>query len=468
MDNKVSPTQLGNAKLIFEQLVAVKRKMMLYPEKHPELMAAFKRLVEHLTRYLEERPELTFAMHESDLFIEHELLVKESMTYKQFIHECETINLGGITFKKNINQTDLEKLIDNMCIDQKTLENEGGIEKRLSASGVTSITVSSASKVQAEKEDDKSKEDKQASKEVYNSAVHAITDIMNSAKLGQSVNVIKAEKTVNTLIEAIFGKRLNILGLTAIKSYDETTFFHSVNTCILGISLGGDLSLPHDKLSVLGTAALLHDIGKVNIPQSITNKPGSLSLEEFEIMKRHTAEGAEILSKMPGMHKLSMIVAYEHHAGYDLKGYPKLTNKQRPHLFSRIVQVCDSYDAGTSIRPFKNGRLPDQILAEMIRQSGQAFDPVIMKMFVQTLSIYPVGSLVLLDSGEIAVVIKSNPKDLARPDVKIAQDEDGNTVEPEKAKIVNLSEKTKKKTFKLSIINVIDPWELGIDVVQFF
>ncbi|MCL4539925.1 MAG: HD-GYP domain-containing protein [Bacteroidetes bacterium] len=466
MEQRLTPTELGHAKLIFEQLVAVKRKTMLYPPQHPELIDAFQRLTEHLGKFLEKRPELTIAMHEADLFIGSELMMKESVTYKQFIRECEDIDVGGITFLKGLGQDELEAFVDCLCMDRRTLENEGGVAERLKTNKVIHVVVASSSQA-AEKDDDDVEH--HAAKEVYNSAVTAVTDIMNSVKVGQSVNVIKAEKTVNTLIDAIFGQQLNILGLTAIKSYDETTFYHSVNTCILSISLGGNLSLAHDKLAILGTAALLHDIGKVNVPVEITTKPGPLTSEEFEVMKRHTSEGAEILSDMRGMHRLSMIVAFEHHAGYDLRGYPKLNDKQRPHLFSRIVQVCDSYDAGTSFRPFKGGKLPDQVLAEMIRQSGQAFDPVIMKAFVQTLSIYPVGSLVLLDSGDVAVVIKSNPKDLARPSVKVAIDEGGVKADPKDAKVLDLVQRVGKgKPFKRSVIKVVDPWELGIDVVQFF
>ncbi len=466
MEQRLTPTELGHARLIFEQLVAVKRKTMLYPSQHPELVDAFQRLTDHISKFLENRSELTIAMHEADLFIESELMMKESVTYKQFIRECESIDVGGITVVRGVQLKEVQAFVDTLCMDRRTLENEGGVAERLKSHNVKHVIVTASSKSVEKDEEEK---DHHAGKEVYNSAVTAVTEIMNSVKVGQSVNVIKAEKTVNALIDAIFSQQLNILGLTAIKSYDETTFYHSVNTCILSISLGGNLSLAQDKLSILGTAALLHDIGKVNVPVAITTKPGPLTQDEFEVMKRHTTEGAEILSDMRGMHRLSMIVAFEHHAGYDLKGYPQLNDKERPHLFSRIVQVCDSYDAGTSYRPFKGGKLPDQVLAEMIRQSGQAFDPVIMKAFVQTLSIFPVGSLVLLDTGEVAVVIKSNPKDLARPSVKVAIAENGSKVDPKDATVLDLVQRVGKgKPFKRSVIKVVDPWELGIDIVQFF
>ncbi len=468
MAQTLNTTQIEKAKIVFEQLVAVKRKMLLYPPQHPELTDGLKRLSGSLDTLLKEIGEITYVMHDDDLFIESELLIRESITYQQFVRECESMDVGAITFRASVDEQEIEALVDALCTDRQTLENEGGIETRLAHRDVKHIAISMASKEVIREEDKDNKETKE-SKEVYNSAVTAIKDIMRSAKIGQSVNLNKVEKLVGGLTDALFKDHLNLLGLTVIKSYDETTFYHSVNTCILCLSLGNNLSLDHEKLSVLGAAALLHDIGKVNIPKELTTKPLPLTPEEFEIMKRHPIEGAEILSQMPGMHKLSMVVAYEHHVGYDLSGYPKLTNKDRPHLFSRIVQVADSYEAGTSIRPFKGSKLPDQVLAEMIRQSGRAFDPVIMKAFVHTLSIYPVGSVVLLDTGEIAVVFESNSDDLARPKVKVAVDEDGKTIDPAESEIISLAETMKKDgPFKRSIIRVIDPWEMGIDVVQFF
>ncbi len=467
MPKTLNSTQLADAKIVFEQMVALKRKTLLYPAQHPELLDGSKRLHRSLSSLLDQLGDITYAMHDDDLFIESELLIRESVTYAGFIKECAAMDIGAITFLKGIDETEIEALMDALCTDRQTLENEGGLANRLKNRGAPNIVISSAA---AEADDIEHEEtETKAAKEVYNSAVTAVKDIMKSAKIGQGVSVQKVEKIVGGLTEALFTDHLNLLGLTVIKSYDETTFYHSVNTCILCLSLGNNLSLEHDKLAILGAAALLHDIGKVNVPKDLTTKPMPLTPEEFEVMKRHPIEGAEILSQMPGMHKLSMVVAYEHHVGYDLSGYPKLTNKERPHLFSRIVQVADSYEAGTSMRPFKGSKLPDQVLAEMIRQSGRTFDPVIMKAFVQTLSIYPVGSVVLLDSGEIAVVYETNTADLARPRIKIAIDENGKHLDPAEAAILEMSERTENaEAFVRSIIRVIDPWELGIDVVQFF
>lgn len=467
MPKTLNSTQLGDAKIVFEQLVALKRKTLLYPAQHPELLDGLRRLHRTLSALLEQLGEITYAMHDEDLFIESELLIRESVTYAGFIKECSTMDVGAITFLTGIKEAEIESLMDALCTDRQTLENEGGLANQLKNHGAANIVISSSA-AEADNTEHEEKEIK-AGKEVYNSAVTAVKDIMKSAKIGQGVNVQKVEKIVGGLTEALFTDHLNLLGLTVIKSYDETTFYHSVNTCILCLSLGNNLSLEHDKLTILGAAALLHDIGKVNVPKELTTKPMPLTPEEFEIMKRHPIEGAEILSQMPGMHKLSMVVAYEHHVGYDLSGYPKLTNKERPHLFSRIVQVADSYEAGTSMRPFKGSKLPDQILAEMIRQSGRTFDPVIMKAFVQTLSIYPVGSVVLLDNGEIAVVYETNAADLARPNIKVAIDENGNHLDPAEATILEMKERTADgDAYTRSIIRVIDPWELGIDVVQFF
>ena len=468
MAKTLTGVQLSKAKIAFEQIVAAKRKMLLYPPQHPELIDSLKRLTQILGELLAITDDITIAMHDNDLFIENELLIRESVTYAQFIKECEAMGVGGITFSAGLEEQEIETFIDALCADLKTLESEGSITTRLKNHGVVHIIIS-ASSTEGERITEEEEGETKAARGVYNSAVTAVKDIMNNAKTGRGVNVGKVEKLVRSLSDALFKDELNLLGLTVIKSYDETTFYHSVNTCILCLSLGNNLSLAGDKLAALGAAALLHDIGKINIPKELITKPLPLTPEEFETMKRHPVEGAEILSHMPGMHKLSMVVAFEHHVGYDLSGYPKLTNKERPHLFSRIVQIADSYETGTSISPFKGHKLPDQVLAEIVRQSGHVYDPVITKSFVQTLSIFPVGSVVLLDSGEIAVVYLTNQNDLARPKVKIAVDEDGKNIVAAESMVVELSERTKKDgPYKRSIIRVIDPWELGLDIIKFF
>jgi putative nucleotidyltransferase with HDIG domain len=459
---------LEKVRKILTQLAGVKRKAVLYPPGHASLRESFNRLLEGLNDLFQEKSEITFDIFEDDLFFEQELLVKESITFNQFIKECEERDVGSFTLHPGVDVRELEVFVNALNMEPMHLKSQGGVPKILEEEGAIHITSGILRPLNYKKEKSAEIETKRrkVAREVYGSAVGAIRDIMHSVKVGEAVHLEKAQAAVNSLIDVVLSDEPALLGLTTIKSYDEYTFYHSVNTCVLSLSLATRLYLSREHLSILGTSALLHDIGKINIPLEITNKPTPLTQRETEIMKKHVFEGAEILRNMPGVHKLSMIVAYEHHACFDLSGYPKITNKQRPHIFSRVVQLTDTYDAGTSIRPHKGEKLPDEVLAEMIRHSGTAFDPTLMKAFVQALSIYPVGSLVKLDTGEICVVYRSNPDNLLRPKVKMIVDVRGNKMTPALVDLAEIDQK--KKRYKRTIVGTVDPQNFGVDATQFF
>lgn len=459
---------LEKVRKILTQLVSLKRKAVLYPPGHASLRESFNRLLEGLNDLFQEKSEITFDMFEDDLFFEQELLVKESITFNQFIKECEERDVGSFSFLPGVDVRELEVFVNALNMEPMHLKSQGGVPKILDEEGAIHITsgILKPLKYGKEKVTEIETKRRRVAREVYGSAVGAIRDIMHSVKVGEAVHLEKAQAAVNSLIDAVLSDEPALLGLTTIKSYDEYTFYHSVNTCVLSLSLATRLYLSREHLSLLGTSALLHDIGKVNIPLEITNKPTPLTQRETEIMKKHVFEGAEILRNMPGVHKLSMIVAYEHHACFDLSGYPKITNKQRPHIFSRVVQLTDTYDAGTSIRPHKGEKLPDEVLAEMIRHSGTVFDPTLMKAFVQALSIYPVGSLIKLDTGEICVVYRSNPDNLLRPKAKMIIDVQGNKMTPALVDLAEIDQK--KKRYERTIVGTVDPTDFGIDATQYF
>ncbi|MFZ3063152.1 MAG: HD-GYP domain-containing protein [Actinomycetota bacterium] len=459
---------LEKVRNILTQLAGVKRKAILYPPGHASLKESFVRLLDSLNELFKEKSKITFDMFEEDLFFEQELLVKESIACNPFIRECEERDVGSISFLPGVEVKELEVFVNTLNTEPMELKSHGGVGKILEEEGVIHIAseVLRPLEYTKEKSEEISTRRRKVAREVYGSAVNVVREIMHSVKVGDAVHFQKAQAAVDSLIDTVFSDEPALLGLTTIKSYDEYTFYHSVNTCILTLSLGTRLYLNREHLSILGTAALLHDIGKVNIPLEIINKPIPLTPRETEIMKKHVLEGAEILRNLPGVHKLSMVVAYEHHARYDLSGYPKITNKQRPHIFSRVVQLTDSYDAGTSARPHQGEKLPDQVLAEMIRQSGTAFDPTLIKAFVQALSIYPVGSLVKLDTGEVCVVYRSNPDNLLRPKVKMIIDAQGNKIH---SFLVDLSEiDEKKRHYKRTIVAPVDPQSFNVDATQYF
>jgi len=202
-----------------------------------------------------------------------------------------------------------------------------------------------------------------------------------------------------------------LVGLASIKDFDEYTFAHSVNVCVLSMLIGDRLRLYKNDIARLGVAALLHDIGKMYVPQTILNKPSRLEGKEWDVMKYHTFFGVKELSKVKSPREVAdgMFAALQHHVHYNGSGYPTRPGGWDLHLFTRIVTIADYYDAMTTPRIYKVDPLtPDRALRFILERSGQIFDPFIAKVFIQAIGIYPVGTVVDLDSDERGVVVKQH------------------------------------------------------------
>jgi HD-GYP domain-containing protein (c-di-GMP phosphodiesterase class II) len=277
--------------------------------------------------------------------------------------------------------------------------------------------------------------------------------------------VSKANKVVGIMLNRVGENRAAVLGLASIKSYDEYTSFHSVNVLILSLALGSMLPLDRNALVILGTGALLHDLGKVTIPQNILNKTGPLTSPQWRMMKDHPVKGADILLAQPGVHPLSVTIAYEHHARYDLRGYPKINGKDCIGLFSRIVEIADVYDAMTTARPYQHARTPEQAIRVLVKDMGTVFDPLLVKVFIDMMGVFPVGTLVRLATGELGIVYEQNEGDVMSPKVKIIRGPDGGEVEPQLVDLVHLKEKIGDTG--RTILESIPPELLGLDVMPY-
>ena len=230
-----------------------------------------------------------------------------------------------------------------------------------------------------------------------------------------------ARGLVDSLAQAVAQNRTALLALTALKNYDNYTFTHMVNVSILTMGQARGLGIEGALLREFGLAALMHDIGKVKTPNEILNKPGKLTDEEFEILKRHTVDGAEILKNTPEIPAARRpIVAFEHHLRSDGTGYPHRRRARRQlNLATTLCGIADVYDAMRSQRVYQEAHPTDRILAVLQRNDGKQFDQHLVRRFVQLVGIYPAGNLVRLDTGEIAVVLKAYAPDPYRPRVKV-------------------------------------------------
>lgn len=244
-----------------------------------------------------------------------------------------------------------------------------------------------------------------AARYVYRAAKTIIEGAMHDVRMGRAINMDAVSHVVSEMADSVLRNPDALTSLSRLKRFDEYTFFHSVNTSLLAMSLGRALGLDQAALHQLGVGTLLHDIGKTKIPLEILNKPGRFEPHEFELMKQHVMRGAEVLSDMAGLDDTYLKPALEHHERVDGSGYPYHRQKTELSQFGLIAAVVDIYDAITSDRCYHKAKPAHEALQflYLISQKGH-LDHALVQRFIQVVGVYPVGSVVQLNTGEMAIV----------------------------------------------------------------
>ena len=265
----------------------------------------------------------------------------------------------------------------------------------------------------------------------------AVTSMFQEARMGNAVNTAGAQKLVEEISYSISRNPGALISLARLKTADDYTYMHSVAVCALMITLSKQLKLDAAQIRSAGIAGLLHDLGKALMPNEILNKPGKLTDEEFAIIKKHPEEGHKLLLASTGADAVALDVVLHHHEKTDGSGYPERLKDKEISLFAKMGAVCDVYDAITSNRPYKAGWDAAESLRKMADWANGHFDPLVFQAFVKSLGIYPIGSLVKLNSGRLGVVIDQTQKSLLKPRIKVFYSTRSNArIKPE---IVDLS-----------------------------
>ena len=237
--------------------------------------------------------------------------------------------------------------------------------------------------------------------------------------MGKALIGANALPIVDVITASILRNPDALIGLARLKSKDDYTYMHSIAVCALMVSLARTLGLDEEQTRQAGMAGLLHDIGKMATPLEIINKPGKLTDEEFGIIKSHPVEGDRILRKSSGISDDIRHACLHHHERVDGDGYPSRLKGEEIHLFARMCAICDVYDAITSTRAYKSGWEPSQSICKMAQSRGTHLDPRIFDAFVRSLGIYPVGTLVKLESEHLGIIVEQTEKSLLMPIVKV-------------------------------------------------
>lgn len=412
---------------------------------------------------------LTIKIVDGRFFI-NELLCKYSQRSTSALGSLdrwESINLGGIEIPCRTDDDTLTPVLET--INQTSSEGDafeqlqGALaEKRLPGYRVFSKT---ELRDDSKFSDEERQQNRRKARSAFFQSIRTVSDASTQFAAGGEMSARKAKKTVNTLVDLIVHDESALVEMTAIKDFDDYTFAHSVNVCIYSLSIGQALNLDHKRLSQLGFAALFHDAGKVRLPSEVVKKAGKFDESDWNHMRKHPSLGVRALMKQFELESYAVrgaVVAYEHHMNLDFSGYPRRLEARELNLFSRIVTVADTFDALTSGRIYITERIsPLEVMRRMLYQMNQKYDPLILKVFINTIGLFPPGSLVLLSDKRIAIIERTNPGKMNAPIVRIIGSENGLVNDHE---LVDLAD---SKQGNLSIVRYLDAEKCNIDLKRF-
>ncbi len=422
--------QAEKVRVLLSDLSNAYKNVRLYGLKHPVSQASLEAFYKALQNLFEDES-LSISFYQGEVVFQEANFPKESDFFASFIEELDERDVGSLTFKPALTLDELKEFVKILAASSEAIFEQGGLASLLEQQGITNVAVSAVEPLTSPASGEgEGGETKEVALEAYNFALETIEDVVGDITHQRPITIWKAKRAVQKLVDCVLRDRNALLGLVALKDYDQYTYHHSVNTLVLSLALASLLPLGKVALSNLGIAALLHDVGKVKLPPDLIKKAGPLNSEEWLLLEKHPVLGAEILSSVPTLNRVAVIVAFEHHLGFDGGGYPHVQPARKPHFFSRLVGLADAFDAATSLRPYRRANTPVKIISEIIDQSGKHFDPLLVKLFVSMMGVYPVGSLVKLSNGSVGIVVFENEADVTRPTVKVFIDEQNRRIEP--------------------------------------
>ena len=417
----------------------------IYSENHPKFKEYIERLYAVLEEILEGRKELTLGIVKGELAWENEIFFNLTQKLGPLIAFLEESRIERIIFQQGLRFEELHGFAVFLArtrrldkVDEQEYFNLHGIQNiragRLRALVKGETPEGAVDEIRIK----------------YENSIQSVSHSLNQVLNEEEIDYLDLRFNVLSLMEDFVGRHQDLLSLVAVKEKDLATFAHLLNVTLLSMFFASKLEFPKDDVLDLGIAALYHDVGKLGISLGILNKRTKLAEQEYVQIRDHPVLGAKILDGYKEtLGILPVIVAFEHHVRYDQTGYPKLAYPKKPHLASMMVSICDVYDALALKRSYKKDYPPDKIYEIMNLEKGKMFDPQLLDKFFRFMGIWPVGTIVALSDGRVAIVREVHEADPRGPTVEV--------IDPQERKeTIDLS-----KTKELRVTEALNPHGKG-------
>ncbi|MFI5360936.1 MAG: HD-GYP domain-containing protein [Elusimicrobiota bacterium] len=388
--------------------------------------------------------------------------------------EMRRRGVGGLEFRAEGGMSQLDAfVIAFRKAGERPEDSCGELQRLLADAGVTAITARPPDDSESDEEAWSAPPEPRgadaSARRTFRQAIDVVEDFMTRVASGRDADFERPRRVVESLADQVIADAQVLFELSLIERFDEYTYAHSVNVCVYSVAIGARLGLDREGLSELGFGALFHDVGKAKLPRALIDKPDEFDEREWELMRRHPVLGAKALLAMrrPLDRRLARAVsiAFEHHLGIDGRGYPRLARPRRPEVFSRICAVADAFDAMTSGRVYvKRAMSPDEAVRRMLQAAGTSFDPLLLRVFINAAGVFPIGTAVLLNTGERGVVARNAAEDPLLPQVVVFTDGLGRRQTPA---LVDLARPDVEPVGEgRSIRRTLDPRAEGIDAAE--
>lgn len=475
-----SPAAMTEVSKLGNQLVnkfhILMRVSQIYDSKNVALQQFFQEFLQTINALVKREGWFSLKIIKDELYLNDQRLrysVEGYASFKYLLTHWKKRLIGEMIIRAPVDEKTLTEFISILVsLEERRGENADFFTRQLVSRGISTIEVLPLKISEEDGSLHRQEDHREVGKKVFFEMIGTVKQVGAQIVGNQQIDVRRLKRLVQKSVELAIEDESILLGLTTIKNYDEYTYNHSVNVAIYALAMGRRLGLSRKTLTELGMTGLFHDLGKSKIPKEVLNKPGALAEDEWKIMKEHPMTGVKIILNLKQFGEINPRMAvgvFDHHLKADLSGYPKVFRKQKVSLFGRILQIVDAYDAMTTPRIYKKNPLtPSGAMAIMVKERGAQFDPILLKVMIGTIGIYPIGSLVFLDTKEIGIVTKSNPDPrwADRPQVILMASEKGGGVTVRGT--ADLTETHGKGQFKRSIVKALDPNRYHIDIAKYF